>query len=453
MPIAAVLLSKNDVADVAASGAMLTTSAVVCWMKMVSYAHCGHACRADRRRGEKISGDKGYPGDNLDEEVGARPYPYNLTLANLGYYILAPTLTYQVVFPQSPKIRWRWLLRRFVEAAMIAAFTLFLIEQYIEPTIRNSMIPFDDMNWPKMLERLLKLSIPVLYVWLLGFYLVFHLTLNITAELLRFGDREFYRDWWNAKTLEDYWRLWNLPVHRWMVRTVYFPSLRFGMNRSTAVFTVFFVSAVFHELVVGVPLRMVRAWAFLGILLQVTQQQPTNQPQRQHSRDVNEPVVLTHPPTHTHTHHTPSDSSIDHSSPPRRPPPPRPPPRPPSRRPLLQVPMILVTKWMHARLRNKQLGNIMFWISFCFVGQPLSVLMYYHDFLLRHRGVGVGEVIGALGALAAEGKGIAEITTGSSSEVASSSSYWSSWSPVVTSFFASLPSKWGLGTGGGRTEL
>lgn len=28
----------------------------------------------------------------------------------------------------------------------------------------------------------------------------------------------FYRDWWNANTIESYWRLWNLPVHYWMVR-------------------------------------------------------------------------------------------------------------------------------------------------------------------------------------------------------------------------------------------
>lgn len=27
--------------------------------------------------------------------------------------------------------------------------------------------------------------------------------LNILAELLQFGDREFYKDWWNAKTVEE----------------------------------------------------------------------------------------------------------------------------------------------------------------------------------------------------------------------------------------------------------
>lgn len=27
--------------------------------------------------------------------------------------------------------------------------------------------------------------------------------LNIVAEVLRFGDREFYKDWWNATTIEE----------------------------------------------------------------------------------------------------------------------------------------------------------------------------------------------------------------------------------------------------------
>jgi len=34
--------------------------------------------------------------------------------------------------------------------------------------------------------------------------------LNILAEILRFGDREFYKDWWNAKTIDEYWRKWNM---------------------------------------------------------------------------------------------------------------------------------------------------------------------------------------------------------------------------------------------------
>ena len=48
-------------------------------------------------------------------------------------------------------------------------------------------------DWLRMVERVLKLSIPCLYWWLAMFYTLFDLWLNILAEVLRFGDREFYK--------------------------------------------------------------------------------------------------------------------------------------------------------------------------------------------------------------------------------------------------------------------
>lgn len=73
------------------------------------------------------------------------------------------------------------------------ALMLFLVEQYVEPTIRNTKPSFDEGNWPRILERILKLAIPTLYVWLCIFYTLFHAWLNILAECLHFGDREFYK--------------------------------------------------------------------------------------------------------------------------------------------------------------------------------------------------------------------------------------------------------------------
>ena len=49
------------------------------------------------------------------------------------------------------------------------------------------------------------------------------------------------QDWWNATTIGDYWRLWNMPVHKWMLRHVYFPALRAGVPRMWAGTLVFMV--------------------------------------------------------------------------------------------------------------------------------------------------------------------------------------------------------------------
>lgn len=42
--------------------------------------------------------------------------------------------------------------------------------------------------------------------------------MNLVAELLRFGDRQFYRDWWNAHSVQYFWRNWNIPVHKYSVQ-------------------------------------------------------------------------------------------------------------------------------------------------------------------------------------------------------------------------------------------
>ena len=50
----------------------------------------------------------------------------------------------------------------------------------------------------------LNLACPFNYITLIIYlHAVLWYRLNILAELLCFGDREFYKDWWNAKTVEE----------------------------------------------------------------------------------------------------------------------------------------------------------------------------------------------------------------------------------------------------------
>uniref|UniRef100_A0A7R9VM43 O-acyltransferase n=1 Tax=Chlamydomonas euryale TaxID=1486919 RepID=A0A7R9VM43_9CHLO len=246
-------------------------------------------------------------------------YPENLTLSNLAYFAAAPTLTYQVNYPRTEKIRLKWLGRRVFELAIVLTAMVLLVNQYIFPAVHNSMRPLQEMDWLHLCERVLRLALPNTYVWLCMFYSLFHLWLNILAELLRFGDREFYKDWWNASTVGEYWRLWNMPVHKWLLRHVYFPSIRLGCSKMVSMVLVFVVSAFFHELLLGVPLHMVRFWAFTGIML--------------------------------------------------------------------QVPLIIISEKIKRRLNSDQWGNIMFWLSFCIVGQPVCTLIYYHDYMKINGGL------------------------------------------------------------------
>ena len=62
-----------------------------------------------------------------------------------------------------------------VRLVVVAGVALMITEQYLQPTIANSLVPLRQLNWPHMIERVLKLSLPTLYGWLLIFYALFHL--------------------------------------------------------------------------------------------------------------------------------------------------------------------------------------------------------------------------------------------------------------------------------------
>lgn len=289
----------------------------VLFMKLISYMHVNKWCRMDSRSHPTIhhrrrSFSSGSPVTaNGKPETAIVVYPDNLNLKDLYYFAFAPTLCYELNFPRSARIRKRFLLARIAEMLFLVQLMLGLIQQWIIPTIRNSMTPFEEMDISRMLERLLKLAVPNHFIWLIFFYWYFHSCMNIVAEILRFADREFYRDWWNSESVQYFWANWNIPVHRWCVRHLYLPLLKKGISRERAAILVFLVSAFFHEYLVSVPLRMFRYWAFFGMLSQV-------------------PFA-----------------------------------------------------WLTSKFLSGKYSNMAVWLSLI-IGQPLAILMYYHDYYVLH---------------------------------------------------------------------
>ncbi|XP_074058253.1 diacylglycerol O-acyltransferase 1 [Macrotis lagotis] len=238
----------------------------ILFLKMVSYYQVNLWCRQYRTKSRAASGTKKANGDVASKGVN---YPANLTYGDLYYFLFAPTLCYELNFPRSPRIRKRFLLRRLFEMLFFTQLLVGLIQQWMVPTIQNSMKPFKDMDYSRIIERLLKLAVPNHFIWLIFFYWFFHSCLNAVAELLQFGDREFYRDWWNSESVTYFWQNWNIPVHKWCLRHFYKPVLKMGVSRWMAKSGVFLASAFFHEYLVSVPLRMFRLWAFTGMMAQL----------------------------------------------------------------------------------------------------------------------------------------------------------------------------------------
>lgn len=244
------------------------------------------------------------------------PYPSNITLSNLLYFMLAPTLCYQPVYPRTERIRKKFLVKRLLELVACLGVIHLLTEQYALPTVQNSMRTISDLDWIGILERLLKLSVSSLYIWLVSFYALFHSFLNAFAEIIRFGDRAFYKAWWNATSIDEYWRLWNAPVHQWLKRHVYTPLVARKWSAQSARLVIFALSAAAHEFLIAVPTNVVQGWAFLGMMF--------------------------------------------------------------------QVPLIHITTWYMAKHPHSSFGNYFFWISFCILGQPMCVLLYYRAWISKN---------------------------------------------------------------------
>uniref|UniRef100_A0A3B1IHZ1 O-acyltransferase n=1 Tax=Astyanax mexicanus TaxID=7994 RepID=A0A3B1IHZ1_ASTMX len=236
----------------------------ILFLKLFSYKDVNKWCREIRQATARPSVHRAN-GSAVHSNV---TYPGNLTHRDIYYFIFAPTLCYELNFPRSTRIRKRFLLRRLIEMLFLMQLQVGLIHGWF-PTVQNSMKPFQVKSYFQVLTFLFLLQVPNHMIWLLFFYWFFHSSMNFVAELMQFGDREFYRDWWNSETVPYFWANWNIPVHKWCLRHFYKPMLRKGVNKLAAQIAVFLVSAFFHEYLVSIPLKMFRLWAFMGMMAQI----------------------------------------------------------------------------------------------------------------------------------------------------------------------------------------
>jgi len=266
-------------------GILLLLGAVTIFLKLISWAHFHHDIReADKESRETIT-DAPEEGAGInaslakfatniaDTDGESLHYPNNVTLSNLGYFLVAPTLCYQLEFPRTTVIRQAYLLSLSIRLLVLWALVPVLCVQYMLPLLEASKLAVQHGDVVGIVDNVLRLSLPVTYCWLTGFYAFFHVWLNLLAEVTRFGDRAFYKAWWNATDFDGYWRMWNLPVHNWVVRHAYFPiQRRVTRSRTVTGFLCFTLSAALHEIIVAFPLNsFYMPLAFLGMIMQVLQ--------------------------------------------------------------------------------------------------------------------------------------------------------------------------------------
>ncbi|KAL6266953.1 hypothetical protein P5V15_000038 [Pogonomyrmex californicus] len=183
------------------------------------------------------------------------PRPNGPKFSHYLYFLFAPTLVYRDEYPRTKKIRWTVVARNFAEVGLAIFYLALIFERLIMPTFQVFGTRHLDQKW--FIRSIIETSIPGILYFVAGQYLLLHSWMNAWAEMLRFADRLFYKDWWNCTTYHTYYRTWNLVVHDWLYTYVYkdMYDIVVPRNKTLSAAAVFLISAVFHEYVIAFMFR------------------------------------------------------------------------------------------------------------------------------------------------------------------------------------------------------
>ncbi|XP_062328530.1 sterol O-acyltransferase 2 [Osmerus eperlanus] len=169
------------------------------------------------------------------------------TFSSYLYFLFCPTLIYRESYPRNPYIRWNYVGVTFAKILACLFYGYFILVRLCIPVFRNeNNRPFSTRT---LVLTVFNATLPGMLILLLAFYAFLHCWLNAFAEMLRFADRMFYKDWWNSTSFANYYRTWNVVVHDWLYYYGYrdFLWLSTRKFRTAAMLSVFLVSAVVHE--------------------------------------------------------------------------------------------------------------------------------------------------------------------------------------------------------------
>uniref|UniRef100_A0A671Q0C1 O-acyltransferase n=1 Tax=Sinocyclocheilus anshuiensis TaxID=1608454 RepID=A0A671Q0C1_9TELE len=168
------------------------------------------------------------------------------------YFLFAPTLIYRDNYPRNPCIRWGYVATQFSQVLGCLFYAYYIFVRLCIPQFRSISMQLFDLR--AMVLCVFNSILPGVLVLFLAFFAFLHCWLNAFAEMLRFGDRMFYKDWWNSTSFANYYRTWNVVVHDWLYYYVYRDFLWMTQKRfrAAAMLVVFTVSAVVHEYVLAI---------------------------------------------------------------------------------------------------------------------------------------------------------------------------------------------------------
>jgi sterol O-acyltransferase len=114
-----------------------------------------------------------------------------------------------------------------------------VVTEDIVPLVRSNLkVP--------LLELYLKLQMQLILMMILLIFLLFESMPNAISELTLYADREFYQDWWNSTSIEEFYGKWLRFAYLFFYRHVYMKiMIKYRLNPNTAKLITNLVSAMF----------------------------------------------------------------------------------------------------------------------------------------------------------------------------------------------------------------
>lgn len=135
------------------------------------------------------------------------------------YFLYAPTAVYKNEYPRTASIRWNFVLYRMLEILAITVFYAICFDNIAKPLFEDSCM--NKVTLLDLLIKILEFSVPSSVILIGVFFTLLHSTQNLVGELLGFGDRMFYSDWWTCTDLQQYYKKWNMVIGDWLYTYTY----------------------------------------------------------------------------------------------------------------------------------------------------------------------------------------------------------------------------------------
>jgi len=172
------------------------------------------------------------------------------------YFSFAPTLIYRDSYPRSQEIRWKFVAANFLEVIGIAFLSSLVFDKFFVSAFKDYGIkPF---TWRDLLIKILENVAVLGLAYKAIMHALIHSWQNAFAEMLRFSDRMFYKDWWTSSTYVRYYQTWNGIVHDWLYTFIYkdFYEIVLPKNKAAARLMAFFASYFFHDFILFFSFRL-----------------------------------------------------------------------------------------------------------------------------------------------------------------------------------------------------